>query len=146
MKKAGTTVPLRRVKKAGFTLLELLVVILIIGLLTSIVAPRFLGQVSRSEVTTARAQIESLEKALQAYRLDTGRFPTSSQGLRALMTQPSDESRWRGPYLQDEVPLDPWGSPYQYRSPGANGRDYELRSYGRDRTPGGEGDDADIVR
>lgn len=131
---------------AGFTLLELLVVILIIGLLTSIVAPRFLGQVSRSEVTTARAQIEALEKALQAYRIDTGHFPTTSQGLRALVAQPGDESRWRGPYLQDDVPADPWGSAYQYRTPGANGRDYELRSFGRDRAPGGEGDDADIVR
>lgn len=133
-------------RRRGFTLLELLVVILIIGLLTGIVAPRFLGQVSRSEVTTARAQIESFEKALQAYRLDTGHFPTGSDGLRALISQPANATRWRGPYLQGEVPLDPWGMAYQYRSPGANGRDYELSSYGRDRAPGGEGDDADIVR
>ena len=129
----------------GFTLLELLVVILIIGLLTGIVAPRFMGQVARSEVTTARAQLDALDKALQSYRLDTGRFPTAAQGLKALVTQPGDEPRWRGPYLQGEVPLDPWGSSYQYRVPGNNGRDFELTSWGKDRAPGGSGDDADIV-
>lgn len=130
----------------GFTLLELLVVILIIGLLTGIVAPRFLGQVGRSEVTAARAQLDAFDKALQGYRIDTGRFPSTSQGLRALVAQPVDESRWRGPYLQGDVPPDPWGTPYQYRAPGSNGRDYELLSHGRDRLPGGSGDDADIVR
>lgn len=130
----------------GFTLLELLVVILIIGLLTGIVAPRFLGQVSRSETAAARAQLDAFDKALQAYRLDTGRFPTSSHGLRALVVQPSDEPRWHGPYLQGEIPLDPWGSAYQYRSPGAAARDYDLSSYGRDRSPGGSGDDADVTR
>lgn len=131
---------------SGFTLLELLVVVLIIGLLTSIVGPRFLGQVGRSEVTTARAQMESFNKALQAFRMDTGHFPTTSQGLRSLVAQPGDETRWRGPYLDGEVPLDPWGMAYQYRSPGADGRDYELVSHGRDRAPGGAGDDADISR
>lgn len=130
----------------GFTLLELLVVILIIGLLTGIVAPRFMGQVSRSEVTTARAQIDALDKALQSYRIDTGRFPTTTQGLKALVAQPAEESRWRGPYLQGEVPVDPWGNAYQYRSPGSNGRDFEVMSLGKDRAPGGSGDDADIVR
>lgn len=130
----------------GFTLLELLVVILIIGLLTAIVAPRFLGQISKSETTTARAQMDALDKALQGYRIDTGRFPSNAQGLRALVVQPADEPRWRGPYLQGDVPADPWGSAYQYRSPGANGRDFELLSYGRDRAPGGTGDDADIIR
>ena len=133
-------------KTRGFTLLELLVVILIIGLLTGIVAPRFMGQVSRSEVTTARAQLDALDKALQSYRLDTGRFPTTAQGLKALVTQPGDESRWRGPYLQGEVPADPWGQAYQYRSPGANGRDFEVMSLGKDRAPGGSGDDADLAR
>ncbi|WP_341893406.1 type II secretion system major pseudopilin GspG [Variovorax sp. YR752] len=131
---------------SGFTLLELLVVILIIGLLTGIVAPRFLGQVSRSEATAARAQMDAFDKALQAYRLDTGRFPTGGQGLRALTTRPSDEPRWRGPYLQGDVPPDPWGMPYQYRSPGTDGKDYNLLSYGRDRAPGGTGDDADLSR
>lgn len=130
----------------GFTLLELLVVILIIGLLTAVVAPRFLGQISRSEITAARAQLDALDKALQSYRIDNGRFPSTSQGLRALVARPADEPRWRGPYLQGDVPPDPWGSPYQYRTPGNAGRDYELSSFGRDRAPGGSDDDADIAR
>jgi general secretion pathway protein G len=138
--------PRTRRVATGFTLLELLVVVLIIGLLTAVVAPRFLGQVSKSEVTAARAQMDALDKALQAYRLDTGRFPSTSQGLRALTRQPQDEPRWRGPYLQAEVPDDPWGSPYQYRAPGANGREFELLTWGRDRASGGTGDDADLVR
>lgn len=130
----------------GFTLLELLVVVLIIGLLTTVVAPRLWGQVSRSEITTARAQMDAVEKALQGFRVDAGHFPTTAQGLKALLVQPPDEPRWHGPYMQSEVPLDPWGSPYQYRAPGANGRDYELLSLGRDRAPGGTGEDADITR
>lgn len=130
----------------GFTLLELLVVILIIGLLTALVAPRFLGQVSKSELTATKAQMDALDKALQAYRIDTGRFPSAAQGLAALVTLPAGETRWRGPYLQGDVPLDPWGSPYQYRSPGSTGRDFDLLSYGRDKAPGGSGDDADITR
>lgn len=135
-----------RLHHQGFTLLELLVVILIIGLLTGIVAPRFLGQISRSEITATRAQLDAFDKALQAYRMDIGRYPNASQGLRALVAQPADEPRWRGPYLQGEVPTDPWGSPYQYRSPGQGGRDFDLSSYGRDRAPGGQGDDADVLR
>jgi general secretion pathway protein G len=130
----------------GFTLLELLVVILIIGLLVGIVAPRLLGQVSKSEVTTARAQLDALDKAIQAYRMDTGRFPSRSQGLGALRIAPPDEPKWRGPYLQGDVPPDPWGSDYQYRLPGSAGRDYDLYSFGRDRAQGGSGDDADLFR
>jgi general secretion pathway protein G len=130
----------------GFTLLELLVVILIIGLLTAVVAPRFLGQISKSETTAAMAQLDALDKALQSYRIDTGKFPSSAQGLRALTAAPSDEPRWRGPYMKGEVPPDPWGSAYQYRFPGTAGRDFDLLSYGRDKLPGGSGDDADIVR
>lgn len=130
----------------GFTLLELLVVILIIGLLTGIVGPRFFGQISKSEVTTARAQMDAIDKAIQAYRMDTGRYPTTAQGLKALMEVPGDEPRWRGPYLQASLPADPWGMPYQYRAPGNAGREYELLSFGRDRAPGGSGDDADLVK
>jgi general secretion pathway protein G len=130
----------------GFTLLELLVVILIIGLLVGIVAPRLLGQVSKSEVTAARAQLDAIDKALNAYRLDTGRFPTTAQGLKVLNSPPSDEPRWRGPYLASELPPDPWGSPYQFRIPGTQGRDYDLFSFGRDRAPGGSGDDADLMK
>ena len=133
-------------RHTGFTLLELLVVILIIGLLTGIVAPRFLGQIGRSEITAARAQLDAFDKALQAYRVDTGRFPSTSQGLRALVTQPGDEPRWRGPYMQSDIPVDPWGTAYQYRNPGSTGKDYDLLSYGHDRAPGGTGDDADITR
>jgi general secretion pathway protein G len=136
----------RTLPARGFTLLELLVVILIIGLLTGIVAPRFLGQISKSETTTARAQLDAIDKALQSYRIDTGRFPSTAQGLKALAAQPADEARWRGPYLQGDVPLDPWGMAYQYRAPGPNGKDYELLSYGKDRAAGGSGDDADLVR
>ena len=133
-------------KSHGFTLIELLVVILIIGLLTAIVAPRFLGQISRSEVTATKAQLDALDKALQSYRIDTGRFPTASQGLQALVQQPAGETRWRGPYLQGEVPPDSWGTPYVYRVPGAPGREYDLLSLGRDRLPGGSGEDADILK
>ena len=129
----------------GFTLLELLVVILIIGLLTGIVAPRFMSQISRSEVTTARAQLDSFRKALEAYRIDNGRYPSTSEGLDALVTAPSGDGRWHGPYLQGAIPLDPWGSPYRYQSPGPNGRDFQVMSLGHDRASGGSGDDADIA-
>jgi len=128
----------------GFTLLELLVVILIIGLLTGIVAPRFLSQINRSEVTAAKAQLDAFDKALQAYRIDLGRFPTDAEGLRALVVVPANEPRWRGPYLKDAVPPDPWGSAYIYRSQSTRGKDFDLLSMGRDKTLGGTGDDADI--
>ena len=137
--------PRRTTHPSGFTLLELLVVILIIGLLTGIVAPRFLGQISRSEVTTAKAQIDAFDKALQAYRIDMGRFPSQAEGLRALVVAPGNEPRWRGPYLKDNVPLDPWGTPYQYRYPSTRGKDYDVLSLGRDRAPSGSGDDADVT-
>lgn len=129
----------------GFTLLELLVVILIIGLLTGIVAPRLMGQIGRSERTVARGQIDALDKAIEAFRLDMGRYPTNAEGLQVLIQAPGGESRWRGPYLKGNVPLDPWGSTYQYRSPGTGGRDFDLVSYGRDKAAGGSGDDADIT-
>jgi general secretion pathway protein G len=132
-------------ESAGFTLLELLVVILIIGLLTGIVAPRFMNQIAKSEVTTAKAQIDAFDKALQAFRIDVGRYPSTAEGLQALQVAPPNEPKWRGPYLKDAVPLDPWGSPYRYTFPSARGKDYDLLSYGRDRAPGGTGDDADIT-
>jgi general secretion pathway protein G len=139
------TSTLRRQHATGFTLLELLVVILIIGLLTSIVAPRFMAQVSRSEVTTARAQMDAFRKALEAFRIDNGRYPSTAEGLAALVTAPAGAARWHGPYLQDAVPLDPWGTAYQYEAPGPAGKDYQIISLGRDKAPGGTGDDADIA-
>jgi general secretion pathway protein G len=127
----------------GFTLLELLVVIVIIGLLAGYVAPRYFGQVGKSEVQVARAQIDSLEKALDQYRLDTRHYPTAEQGLEALVSKPSNEANWSGPYLKKAVPNDPWGHPYVYRVPGSKS-EFDLYSLGRDGKPGGSGEDADI--
>ena len=131
-------------RRAGFTLLELLVVVAIIGLLAGYVAPRYFGQIGKSEVATAKAQIDALEKALDQYRLDIGRYPATEPRLVALVTRPATEPRWSGPYLRKDVPLDPWGKPYRYRSPGEQGRDYDLVSYGKDGQPGGNGEDADL--
>jgi general secretion pathway protein G len=127
----------------GFTLLELLVVIVIIGLLAGYVAPKYFSQVGKSEVQVARAQIDALEKSLDQYRLDTRRYPSTEEGLGALVTKPSSEQNWNGPYLKKSVPNDPWGHPYVYRTPGQKG-EFDLFSYGRDGKPGGTGDDADV--
>ena len=128
----------------GFTLLELLVVIVIIGLLAGFVAPRYFSQVGKSEIQVARAQIDAFEKALDQYRLDTRRYPSSEQGLKALLERPAGEAQWAGPYLRKDVPLDPWGRPYIYRAPGSKG-DYDILSYGKDGQPGGTGEAADIA-
>lgn len=128
----------------GFTLLELLVVMVIIGLLVGYVGPKYFAQVGKSEVKVTRAQINALEKALDQYRLDTGHYPSSEQGLTSLFTKPSNETRWDGPYLKKAVPLDPWGNPYQYKSPGEHG-EIDLYSFGKDGQPGGTGDMADIT-
>jgi general secretion pathway protein G len=128
----------------GFTLLELLVVIVIIGLLAAYVAPRYFAQLGKSERNVAKAQIEGLAKALDTYRLDTGHYPTTEQGLNVLVARPADENKWNGPYLAKAVPPDPWGQPYVYRSPGQDNGDFDLLSMGKDGRPGGEGDDADI--
>jgi len=127
----------------GFTLLELLVVVAIIGLLIGFVAPRYFGQIGKSEVTAARAQIDALEKALDQYRLDTGHYPSTEQGLGALLQRPQNEPKWNGPYLRKNVPLDPWGRAYQYRAPGEQG-DFDLLSLGKDGAPGGSNENADI--
>lgn len=134
----------QRESQHGFTLLELLVVMVIIGLLVGYVAPKYFAQLGKSEVKAARAQIGALEKALDMYRLDTGHYPTSEEGLNALMAKPSNETKWSGPYLSKNVPLDPWGTAYVYRKPGANGADFDLLSYGKDSKPGGSDEDADI--
>ncbi len=130
-------------RQKAFTLLELLVVMVIIGLLAGFVAPRYFGQIGKSEVKVARAQIDALEKALDQYRLDTGRYPSSEEGLVSLVAQPSGATKWAGPYLRKDVPLDPWGRPYVYRFPGEQ-RDFDVMSYGRDGKPGGNGEDQDI--
>ena len=133
-----------RSRAAGFTLLELLVVVVIIGLLAGYVGPKLFAQIGRSEAKVARAQIGAFEKSLDQYRIDTGQYPATEQGLAALVARPGDEPRWAGPYLAKAVPRDPWGRDYQYRSPGEHG-EVDLWSHGRDGRAGGEGDDADIT-
>jgi general secretion pathway protein G len=132
-----------RRKTSGFTLLELLVVMVIIGLLVGYVAPMYFKQVGKSEVKVARAQIESFGKALDQYRLDTGHYPTTEQGLQALVVKPADEPKWDGPYLKKGIPQDPWGNAYTYKRPGVKG-EYDIVSFGKDGVPGGIGEDADI--
>lgn len=129
---------------SGFTLLELLVVIVIIGLLAGYVGPKYFAQIGKSEVKVARAQIDAFDKALDQYRLDTGHYPSTEQGLGALSSKPANEPKWDGPYLKKALPADPWGNAYQYRQPGEYG-EYDLYSYGRDGKPGGDGEDADIT-
>ena len=130
-------------RRNGFTLLELLVVIVIIGLLAGYVAPRYFSQVGKSEIQVARAQIESIDKALDQYRLDMRRYPSAEEGLQALTTKPDNAPAWSGPYLKKSLPTDQWGRPYVYRVPGQKGA-FDLFSYGRDGKPGGTGEDADI--
>jgi len=128
----------------GFTLLELLVVLVVLGLLVSIVGPRYFSQLGKSEGKAAQAQISSIVKALDMYRIDLGKYPTTEQGLAALSAAPANEPRWRGPYLAKAVPPDPWGRPYVYKSPGETG-DFDLQSLGKDGAPGGTEENADIA-
>ncbi|HWU35488.1 MAG TPA: type II secretion system major pseudopilin GspG [Methylovorus sp.] len=134
----------QRSRHAGFTLLELLVVMVIIGLLAGYVGPKYFAQIGKSEIKATRAQLDSLEKALDQYRLDTGHYPSTEQGLAALTSKPDNDARWDGPYLKKSVPDDPWGHPYQYKSPGEHG-EYDLYSLGKDGQPGGSQEMADIV-
>ena len=131
-------------RAAGFTLLELLVVIVIIGLLAAYVGPKYFAQLGKSEVTIAKAQIEAFEKSLDTFRLDVGRYPTTEEGLAALQVAPATAgAKWNGPYMKKGVPPDPWGNPYQYKAPGSKA-EFEILSLGRDGKAGGAGEDADI--
>ncbi len=128
----------------GFTLLELLVVMVIIGLLAGYVGPRYFSQIGKSEVKAARAQIDALEKALDQFRLDNGRYPSTEEGLKSLVERPSSAPKWSGPYLKKAVPADPWDHAYLYRAPGEHG-EFDLSSLGKDGQPGGTDEAADIT-
>lgn len=140
---------LDRCRRRGFTLIEILVVIIVLGLLAALVGPQIFGRVSEAKTATARTQIELLGLALDNYRLDTGGYPTTEQGLAALQQRPTREPlppNWKGPYLRKALPLDPWGRPYVYQSPGEHDPSgYDLATLGRDGQPGGTDEDADIT-
>ena len=128
----------------GFTLIELLVVMVIIGLLAALVGPRFIRQEEKAKIKATKAQIELLGTALDTFRLDVGRYPSTQEGLEALRTKPGGLERWDGPYLKKDLPLDPWGKAYAYKSPGEHGA-FDIVSYGADGAPGGEEDNRDIT-
>ena len=130
--------------QAGFTLVELIVVVIIIGLLAGLVVPQFIRQEEKATAKAAKAQIELFGTALDTYRLDVGRYPTSQEGMAALMQKPGGVDRWDGPYLRKDLPPDPWGKPYVYKSPGDHGV-YDIISYGADGAPGGDGNNRDIT-
>jgi general secretion pathway protein G len=130
-------------KFGGFTLLELLVVLVILGLLATLVGPRLFANISKSETKVARAQIAALETALENYRVDTGSLPSTEQGLSALEKAPPNETKWAGPYLKKSMPLDPWGKAYQYRAPGEKS-EFDIFTFGKDGKAGGTGSDEDV--
>lgn len=131
--------------RRGITLIEMLVVLTIIALFAALVAPKLLSKSDTARVTAARAQINAFMTALGAYKLDTGTYPTTEMGLQALRTRPQNVPQWQGPYLPQEIPVDPWGRPYLYRYPGEQGDEPEIVCLGADGQPGGEGINADIV-
>jgi general secretion pathway protein G len=135
----------RNRSRVGITLIEMLVVVTIIALFAALVAPRMFKQSDRAKVTAARAQINSFMTALGSYKLDTGVFPSTEQGLQALRVAPANLAQWQGPYLPQEIPVDPWGHPYLYKFPGEHGDEPDLICYGADGQPGGDGINADIV-
>jgi len=135
-----------RKRQVGFTLIEIMVVVVILAVLGALVVPKILENVDKARVTRAQSDIRAIQTALDLYRLDNFKYPTTEQGLQALVTQPNDPTvtNWRAGGYLPSLPKDPWGNPYQYQSPGADGREYDIVSYGRDGKPGGEGYDADI--
>jgi general secretion pathway protein G len=130
-------------KSQGFTLIELLVVLSILALIAALVAPNLFPKIGKGKQSAAKAQIELLGQALDQFRLDIGRYPTTQEGLSALVTNPGVEN-WEGPYLKKSLPNDPWGKPFIYQIPGTHGTEYDLWSYGRDGVPGGSGEDKDV--
>jgi general secretion pathway protein G len=135
----------RRRGNAGVTLIEMLVVVTIIALFAALVAPRMLRRSDAARVTAARAQINSFMTALGAYKLDTGTFPTTEEGLQALRIKPAEANQWQGPYLPQDIPVDPWGRPYLYKYPGEHGDEPDLVCLGADGQPGGDGINGDVV-
>jgi general secretion pathway protein G len=135
----------RKRKQAGVTLIEMLVVVTIIGLFVALVGPNLWRNVDKGRVTAARTQIHSLMTALGSYKLDTGTFPTTEQGLQALRVKPADVGQWSGPYMEQDIPKDPWGHDYLYKFPGDHGDAPDVTCLGADGQPGGEGYNADIV-
>jgi general secretion pathway protein G len=133
-----------RKRERGFTLIELMIVIIILGLLAALVGPKLFGKVGAAKQKAAKAQIELFGTALDALRLDVGRYPTTDEGLKSLREKPSGMENWKGPYLPKEIPNDPWGKAYVYKSPGEHG-DYDIISYGLDGAQGGEGENEDVV-
>lgn len=140
----GRRAPFACQRRAGFTLLELLVVLVIIGLLAGFVGPKYFSQIGKAEIKAARAQIDALGKALDQFRLDNGYYPSTEQGLAALVERPANAAKWDGPYLSKAIPPDPWGNPYVFIMPGEHG-EYDLLSHGKDGRPGGEGEAAEIT-
>jgi general secretion pathway protein G len=134
-----------RSRQAGITLIEMLVVVTIIALFAALVAPRMLSRTDAARVTAARAQINSFMTALGAYKLDTGTYPTTEMGLNALRIRPQNAHRWQGPYLPQEIPMDPWGRPYLYKFPSSQGDEPEIISLGADGQEGGDGYNGDVV-
>jgi general secretion pathway protein G len=129
----------------AFTLIEMLVVILILSILAALIIPRLVSRTSDAKIAAAKSDIATLSSLLQQYRVDNDKYPTTEDGLQSLRVQPSDAPNWKGPYLTKDLPMDPWGNPYVYQSPGPSGQDYSIISYGADGAPGGDGDNADIT-
>lgn len=131
--------------RRGFTLIEMLVVILILAILAALIIPRLIGRTSDAKIAKAKSDIATVSSLLQQYRLDNDKYPTTEEGLNALRVRPSSARAWKGPYTTKDIPMDPWGNPYVYQSPGPDGQDFLATSYGADGAPGGEGDAADIT-